>query len=278
MASRKVIIQRIVASRLDKVYTDSRRSIGSVLTASGETANGLTFEEVRKYMPGIINSDPSEFNFRQKVNDYFKSLTLRPDRVRGLELEIGLDINNEPINVTDYVHYKFALQNPRVAPTPDKVRHGVTMFIILDREKELAENHELLEKRRNAYKEFIKLMDDTKKLPIVLSLLSGKLGYGIKEIQNADQREVSLKLEKYVQDNPESFYDMINDKHLTTRAFIEECISAGALNRVGTAILNGDQKLGSSTEETILFLTDKANSEIFVTLKARVAEFKKVSQ
>jgi hypothetical protein len=276
MSSRKVTIQRIPAGRLDKFYTDSKRSIGSVMTRTGETAHGLTFEEVRKYMPGIVNSDPSDYNFRQRVDDYFRSLTLRPTLKTGLELEIGMDVSGEPINVTDYVHYKFALQNPKVAANPEMVRHGVTLFIAIDREKELADDHTKLEKRRNAYKEYIKLTDDTKKLAIVLTMLSGKLGYGIMEIRKADEREVLLKLEKYVQDNPEHFFDLVTDKNLATRAFIEDCISAGALNRVGTAILNGDQKLGSTTEEAIMFLADKANSEILVTLKARVAEYKKL--
>ncbi len=277
MASRIVEIKRISLTRQDRIYTDSKKSIGSVMTKTGETAHGLTHDEIKKLMPNIVNVDSTEFNFRQKVDEYFKALTLRPDKVSGLRLEIGLDENDDPINSLEYVHYKFALQSPRVARNGDDIKHGVSMFLVTDKEKELVETHDLLEKRRKAYKEYIKLLDDSKKFKVVAMLLSSDLGYGIMEIKNVDEREVKIKLEKFVQDYPEKFYDLISDKHLSVRAFIEECISAGALNRVGKAILNGDQKIGSSIEEAIMFLTDKANSEIYVTLKARVSEYKKIN-
>ena len=277
MPSRIVEIQRIPVGRQDKVYTDSKRSIGSVMTRTGETATGLTFEETKKYMPGLVNVDATEFNFRYKVDEYFKALTLRVTKAENLKLEVGLDEKGEPLNVTDYVHYKFALQNPKVAATPETIRHGITMFFVVDKEKELVENHEKLEKRREAYKEYILLLEDSKKLEVVLTLLATDLGYGIKEIRQIDTREVKLRLEKFVQDNPNKFYDLVKDKHIMTRAFIENCISAGVLNRVGTAIINGDEKIGNTVEEAILYLNDKANSEMLVTLKARVAEFKKTN-
>ena len=277
MPSRIVEIQRIPVGRQDRVYADSKRSIGSVMTRTGETANGLSFEEVKKYMPGIVNADTTEFNFRSKVDNYFRALTLRVTKAQPLVLEVGLDDTGYPLSVVDYVSYRFALENPKVAASPEKIRHGVTMFFIADKEKELADNHQKLEKRRESYKEYILLLEDQKKLDVVLTLLAPDLKYSIAEVRNADPREVKLRLEKFVQDNPDKFYSIVKDKHITTRAFIENCISAGALNRVGTAILNGDEKIGNTVEEAVLYLTDKANSEVFVNLKARVSEFKKVN-
>lgn len=275
MASRVVQIMRIPAGRQDRIYTESKKSIGSVMTRTGEVANGLTFDEVKTIMPSIVNADPSEHNFRQKVDDYFKSLTLRPDKISGLKLEVGVDSKGFPLNPMQYVQYKFAIQNPKVAENPESIKHSISMFVVEDKEKELVEKDQMLEKRRQAYKEYIKLLDEKSKLNTVLTLLATDLGYGVMEIKTADIREVKIKLEEYVQSNPTRFYDLVKDKNLEIRGFIEDCISAGALNRVGTAILNGDQKLGNTTEEAILFFKDKANSEVFVTLKERVAEYKK---
>jgi hypothetical protein len=277
MSSRIVEIKRVSMGRQDRIYPDSKKNIGSTMTQSGEVAYGISYDEIKKYMPSIVNADPTEFNFRAKVEDYFKSLTIRPPK-DGLKLNIGLDDHGNPLNPTDYVHYKFILQNPKVASNKENIVGGITMFVVEDREEILKESHSLLEKRRNAYKEFILLLEDKKKLAAVLAILSSDLGYGIMEIRNVDSREVHLKLENFVQNNPERFSDIVNDKNLALKAFVEDCISAGVLNRIGTAILNGDQRIGNTIEETCLFLSDKANSEIFVTLRARVDEFKKVTK
>jgi hypothetical protein len=277
MPSRIVEIQRLPVGRQDRVYSDSKKSIGSVMTRTGETATGLTFDEIRKYMPGLVSADHTEFNFRAKVDNYFRALTLRVTKAQPLVFEIGTDNEGNPLNVTDYVHYKFALQNPKVAKSPEEILHGVSMFFVVDKEKELSDNHQKLEKRREAYKEFILLLEDPKKLEVVLTLLASELKFSISEVKNADPREVKIRLEKYVQDNPEKFYNVVKDKHILTKAFIEHCVSAGVLNRIGTSILNGDEKIGNTVEEAVLYLTDKANSEVFVTLKTRVAEFKKIN-
>ncbi len=275
MASRVIEIRRIPVGRQDKIYPDSKKSIGSVLTKSGEVATGLTNEEVRKYMPDIINADIHDQNFRAKVDAYFKSLTLRPTKENPLVLEVGLDGDGKPINVLDYIHFKFACQHPKLAVHPTKIKPGITMFVVYDKEEELKVGSEQLEFRRKAYKEFIKLLDDQKKLNIVLTVLADRLGYGVRQILTVDEREVKLKLEKFVQDEPKIFNDVVTDPKLEMKAFIENCITVGVLNRVGTAIINGDQKLGSTQDEAILFLQDKANSDVLVTLKARLEEFTK---
>ena len=45
------------------------------------------------------------------------------------------------------------------------------------------------------------------------------------------------------------------------------------LRQVGNTYLNGDEPLGDSLEEAVLYLKDKKNSSIYTTLKARLKSF-----
>jgi len=47
------------------------------------------------------------------------------------------------------------------------------------------------------------------------------------------------------------------------------------LRKVGNTYLNGEESLGDSEEEAVLFLDNKANSDVLVTLKAKLKQFNK---
>jgi hypothetical protein len=249
----------------DHLYEDSTRSIGATLGSAGEIVHGLTVEEVEKFMPSLLGISQNSPSFYKSVEDYFASLSLKVDNT-GLRLEIGVDKDEKPINVQDFIHYKFALANPKVAATKDLV--GVaSQFYIYDPKEETEKKFASLQRRKEAEREFIKVTSDSKKMLLVLTILDP---FALK----LDTQEQELRLDSIKESNPEKFLAVVTDKDLETRAFLEKCVSAQVIKRIGNIYLNGDEKLGNTMEETILYLKDPKNSEVLATLKARVKNFK----
>ena len=114
--SRTVLLKRKAnATNLpDHVYAEAKRKIGSTFGANGDINTGLSFGEQKKWLPGIIGVDSKDVNFQKEVKKYFQNLTILVEN-SGTKLEVGLDQDGDPINLMDYVRYKFACAHPYVA-------------------------------------------------------------------------------------------------------------------------------------------------------------------
>lgn len=249
----------------DHLYEDSTKSIGASLGPSGEVATGLSVAEIEKYMPTLLGISASSPSFYKAVSDYFASMTVKVDTT-GVSLQIGMDDKGNPINLQDYITYRFITINPKVASSKADVRVA-HQFFLYDPQEETDRKYAQLQMKKNAEKEFIKLTADKKKLELVLTILDP---YALR----LNPQEQELRINSIKESEPERFLVICTDAHLETKAFIEKCLTAEALRRVGNIFLNGDQKLGDTMEETVLFLEDPKNSELVATLKARVKTFK----
>jgi hypothetical protein len=268
MASRIITIKRRenTTNLPDHVYAESKRRIGSVFTKTGDIYSGLTFPEQKKFLPYILGVDATDPAFGKEVKSYFRNMTIEVP-LEGTQLEAGTDESGEPLNVMDYVKYKFASQHPHVAADEsDLSANRSYKYYIYDEALELEEDYNELEYRKKAYKEFIKLTDNEKKMDMVVRL-------HLENPSKMDQKSKELFLETMVEENPLNFYNIATSKTLEIEAFIEECLTAEVLRKVGNSLLLGDEKLGDSMEEAVLFLKDKKNSSTLTTLKARVQQF-----
>jgi len=249
----------------DHLYEDSTRGVGATLGGSGEVFSGLTIKEIEKYMPLILGVSNTSQGFYKEVEDYFASLTVKIDGV-GIRLEIGKDEKEDPINVQDFIKYKFIKANPKVAD--EKSAMGVIhQYYFYDPKEETIKKYEALQVRKDAEKEFLKIVSDKKKFELVLTIMD-PIALSLPE------QERELRLDALKENSPQEFLSVVKDKHLEARAFLEDCISKEALRRVGNIVLNGDQKIGDTIEGAILFLEDPKNSDVVATLKARVKTYK----
>ena len=249
-----------------EVYNESKRKLGSVFTAGGDIIRGLTFAEQKQYLPEILGVSPADPEFSRKCREYYLNLTVDVP-MGGLDLEIGLDEDGHPLNVLDYIKYKFACAHPFVVQDESEITGSKRVqYYISDTRKELAEASANLVIRKDAYKEFIKLSDNENRMNMVLHV------YGANpKTMTKDEKE--LTLEELQEDNPIYFLDICKDKNLELTALINEALSAEALRRVGNSILDGDITLGNSMEEAVLFLKDKANSNVLTAVKAKLKAF-----
>ena len=268
MASRIITIKRRenTTNLPDHVYAESKRRIGSVFTKTGDIYTGLTFPEQKKFLPYILGVDPNDPAFGKEAKRYFRNMTIEVP-LEGVQLEAGADESGEPLNVMDYVKYKFVIGHPHVAGDEGSLNTNRSFkYYVFDEALELEEDFNELEYRKKAYKEFIKLTDNEKKMDMVIRL-------HLENPSKMDSKTKELFLEQMVEENPLNFYEIVTSKNLELQSFIEECITAEVIRKVGNSLLLGDEKLGDTMEEAILFLKDKKNSSTLTTLKARVQQY-----
>lgn len=251
----------------DEVYEEAKRRIGSTLTVSGDIRTGLTMTEEKEIMPYILGVSETSQNFHKEVKEFFKTLTIEVPS-QGIKLEAGLDEKGNPLVPMDYVKYKFAVSHPDVALEENgQMTQNSFKFYIFDKAARLEKEHAAVLERKEALKEYIKLTADPKRTDMVLRVM----GY---DPERMDEKEKEPTLEKEAQTNHIEFTRVVKDKNLETISFIKECLTKGALRKEGNTIFNGDESIGMSLEEASAFLQDKKNSDVVVTLNARIKAFK----
>ena len=249
----------------DDLYTESKRKLGSVYTGGGDIIRGLSFSEQKMLLPELIGVSPTEQTFTKAVRDYFLNFTIEVP-MAGLDMEIGLDDEGHPINVLDYIRYKFAKAHPYVADNEAGLSSKRARYFLVDQAEELLAASQDLESRKLAYREYIKLTDSEERMDMVMRVLGHK-------IKDLSKTEKEIILEELAQDNPEYFLEIVVDKNLELVSLINHCLTTEVLRKVGNSIVDGDVVLGDSMEEAVLFLKDKKNSNVMTALKARIKAF-----
>jgi len=250
----------------DDIYTEAKRRIGSVYTGSGDIIRGLTFAEQRKLLPEVLGVSAEDPNFGRACKDYYLNLTVEIP-MGGVDLEIGVDEEGYPLNRADFIRYKFALAHPYVVQDEEDLSASKKhQYYLSDNRRELKQAKMGLDLRKSAYKEYIKLSDNSDRMDKVLIIY----GYKPKDLK-AEEKE--LQLEELLEDNPQFFLDIVTDKNLDMTSLINECLSTEVLRKVGNTILDGDVSLGDSMEAAILFLKDKKNSNVLTSIKAKLKAY-----
>ena len=261
------IMRRPNATNLpDDIYTEAKRRIGSVFTGSGDIIRGLTFAEQKKLLPEILGMDSTDPSFGRAAKEFYLNLTVEVP-MGGVDLEIGLDEEGYPLNLMDFVRYKFALAHPYVVAEESELSASKKhQYYISDTRRELKEAKLGLDIRKNAYKEYIKLTDSSDRMNQVLFV------YGFKP-DTMKNEEKELQLEELLEDNPQYFMDVVGDKNLEMVALINQCLTNEVIRKVGNTILDGDVSLGDSMEEAVVFLKDKKNSNVLTSMKAKLKAY-----
>ena len=251
----------------EEVYAEAKRNIGAFF-AGTQIGSGITLAEKKKYLPQILGVTPDTPNFFKQVDNFYNSLTVNVTYGNGTELEIGLDKDGEPINVMDWLKYKFVLAHPKVAPNKEASHSRVFDFYVHDKVKAQKQSHAESLIRRKAMEEYLKLTADPIKVDLVIRALKRN-----PEKMNKEEKELFIEHES--KEDPQAFIEVATNKHLETISFIEQCLSAEPLRPVGNSFFHVDELLGSTLEETINYLEDKKNSKMVAQLKAGLAAFQR---
>ena len=248
----------------DEVFLDAKRKIGSVFNKNGKPLIGLSLDEIQKYMPSVIGVSTSDPAFYNKVDRYFLNITINVP-TEGTKLDVTTDADGNPVNIVDFIKYKYVESYPYCAKDQHSLKRA-DKFYILDRQEELDKKHVASSTRKEAYKILLGLAAKEKDFLLTL------MGYNINLLEDKT-KEISLEDE--VNKDPSNFISLASDKNLEIKALIETLISAEVLRRIGTAIINGDETIGQTDEDAVVYLKDKKNSAVLVSMKARLKEFQK---
>jgi len=266
MSKKVTIRQKELLNHLPKgVRAEAVYKLSSVYV-NRQPLKGFTIEEEKKYLNGVLDVTPEHVDWPKHSKAFWAEMTI-PVGFTGVELEIGLDEDDNPLSIMDYIKYRFAIKHPHVALTKEEMDSTyVKKFYIQDLSRvDKLKNNEI-QVKKDADKEFIKVSSHLGSMKKVLRLMSNSNPDRMTE----DQIENSLYEIK--NSDPKKFIRIATDKNLSLKAEVEEMISASVLRKIGNQIIFIDEVLGDTMDDTIVHLRDKKNSGKLTILRAKLKE------
>mgnify|MGYP003120747786 CR=1 FL=1 len=265
--SKKVYLRRQpLEGHLPKaVRADATTKLSSVYV-NRQPLKGLSSDEEKKYLNGILDVSPDHVEWPKHSKAFWADMTI-PVGFTGIELETGKDENDNPLNIMDYIKYRFAIAHPYVALTEKEMQEDVRKrFYIQDLSREDKDKNNEIQFKKDADKEFIKLSTSEKNMARVLRLMTNSNP----DRMTSDQIENALYEIK--DKTPKKFLRIATDKNLELKAEIDEMITAGVLRKIGNQVIFIDEVLGDTMDDTVIHLKDKKNSGKLTILRAKLKE------
>lgn len=294
---RKIFIRRRprIGNLPGQEHEDSKQKIGS--SYKGSSVNrGITLEEEKRWLKQILSLSPESPNWELATEEYWKNISRPVPAGDGLELEVGLRYENEedykrdlntlknengvvvnpkgnPINIADYILYRYCLGYVEVANSFDLVGMSPKInFYIYSKEKEIQEKKISQNQKRDAYQLLYGNLSDRNWVDYMLRcLIDSNSKYTIKDLSTKDDDEKDILLEETMNRNPSKFIAFGKDKNLELKALIELAIAIGALGRISnTATVTMDGvTIGNDLDEAVAFFNNPKNAQALGTVKAQ---------
>ena len=278
---------------------ESKQKIGSGWKGSA-ILRGLNFSEEVKYLKDIIGLSPESTNWEIATKNYWANISKEVPPKDGVELEVGLryftaadyeydqtqclrGVNGElidhkglPINMADYILWRYCLNYSRVANVPEDIGKSPKIeFYLFSKDKEITDKKNILNSKRKASMLLYKRLSERDWVDYILRVLIAQDQSHTKDVRSLNKMtedEKDILLDEYVGSNPDKFLGLAEDKNLEVRSFIELCVAMGKLTRIpntDTITMDG-VSLGNSIMEVISFLNNPKNNDVLQTLKAQI--------
>lgn len=261
------------------------RKLGG-FTKNKTQGSGLNSEEEKKYLPQIIGYLSTDNAWPQAVKNYWSEFSVKVP-IEGIRLEIGMQysssedaakkINGEPINLQDYIIYRFAKEHPRVSPDEEQMYNSPKiMFYLFDEAVKKQADLNILESKIKARNLLVEIITDETRKRDLLIVLAQELQPDTDAVYHEymDSTTMSLALDKLAEKYPVKFLEIASDaKGVVVGSFIERCIAKGILKRIPNTniIMDSDNNtLGNNKNETIAWLNNPVNLNAKEMLKARL--------
>lgn len=167
---------------------------------------------------------------RSNINAIKEALKKKIDDLNTLEsskYQYG-----HPQNLEEYLMYRHCLLYREVAKDNALINSDSSIrFYIKDEAKEQERQKKLVQERSTAMRNFVELSASDIKFNAVYLAISIARNDNLAEALLKDAAIKQSIVMNYVNDNPEKFNKLVNDKNITTKAFIETLIIRGELVR-----------------------------------------------
>ena len=220
---------------------------------SGVLNTGLTEDDERR-LEDKMNMAPGTLS---KYNrDYCANFKVDVPK-EGVVLDLA--------NPEDEVKYLVLKAHQRVANSEmERFDTPFAEYVMTSEEQEARVENKKSKLKRKAYKVFSNM--NTTEMRDVLKVIGKRAG------DDASVDFVESQLDKVVTDDPQGFLTTVEDPTFKMRAFIDDCLSARVLVKSGTKYqLPGGDTVGYTLEQTIEYLQNPDNQEVYLDLKGKLS-------
>lgn len=261
---KKVIIRRReVLNHLPKeIRAGAKIRIGSIYVGR-QPLKGVEGEEAQKLLSGILDVPPTHESWPRLEKEFWANMYVKVP-FEGTELDVTVDEDGNPHNAMDYLTYKWCQKHRQVALSKDEMdKDNQKKFYIYDPHKDLLKRNAKVKVNKEADKEFIKMTGDVAKMRRLIRLLTKTNPDTISDL------EVENKLYELKTAKAAKFLKFALDKDLELKSEIEEMVEKGVLRRIGNQVIFGDETLGDTLADTIVYFKNKKNSGAVNAIRAQ---------
>lgn len=220
-----------------KRYPNCTHWIGTYYTRTGNLYTGLTLEDKER-----LNH---AFNWDLTDNEAWHNFAI-PTKTEDLILDI-----TDP---RDEMYYLFLKGHKYVKNGYSDTSKGKTDFILINEDNEAKDFVVSHKDKRDAFVALGKMsIDDMRKFLRIIGYKSDTVSNDV----------VEKRVIEFIESKAKTFLEKwVNNKDKENEFLIKEAISKGVIRQSKNIYKYGSDVIGRSLEDTILFLQDKANSEI----------------
>ena len=223
------------------------------MKGTGVLNTGLTEEDERR-LEGKMNMSPGTLSRYNK--DYWTMFRIDVPK-EGTVLDLSFP--------EDELKYLVLKAHQRVANSEmERFDSPFAEYVMTSQEQEAKVENKKSKLKRKAYKVFSNM--STTEMKDVLKVMGKRAG------ADASVDFVESQLDKIVTDDPQNFLTTVEDPTFAMRAFIDDCLSSRVLVKSGTKYqLPGGDTVGYTLEQTIEYLQNPDNQEVYLDLKGKMS-------
>ena len=193
------------------------------------------------------------------------------------ELEASKHLYGRPESIEEYLMYRHCILYRDVAKDLALINSDSSLrFYIRDESKEAERAKRLIDEKRKAMRNFLAIeASDTRCNAVYIQMIVATNG-SVGESLTKTKDEKTAALMSFANENPDKFNDIVEDKNVETKSFIEALIARGELIRpeFNQQISTADGTfIGSNINEAVAFLNNPNNASVLEVLKNKMKLF-----
>jgi len=255
---KQIIVRPVVRTKFSGVSSYARTQTiiqGAQLDKTGLYKTGLTSEE-QEHFEVELGLRKGELN---KRSPFWGDLEIR--------------LNNDKITIftivspLDELKYKVMLAHSKIANSEVEVgKSADCQFFIYDPEAAAQIESAKIDYELEAIEAFSSMSLEQRK-----NLLRV---YGKRGVEDMSETMVRAELYKKMKENAKEFIEYSSKKETQVKGMIEALIEKGVIKKKGTYFYNGEDLLGSSTDEVVGYLSDIKNQAVKLALESKLKKKK----
>ena len=182
-----------------------------------------------------------------------------------------------PDNIEEYLLYRHCLLYRDVAKDISLINSDSSLrFYIRDENKEAERAKRLVDERRKAMRNFLALESSDKKRNAVFIQMTVNNGGNIAEAMMKTPDQQVSALMTYLNESPDKFNDLFEDKNVEMKSFIEALIARGELIRpeYNQQISTADGTfIGSNMNEAVAYFNNPTNKPVLEAMQNKYKLF-----